>query len=417
MTIKDILLPYQAQFMTAPEHRKLWISGRQLGKSTTMAVCLARAALAKKNGLSLCVSVNSRSASEIVRKCQTVADAVYKLTKGQITYTAGFDHVNFSNGSRIMSLPSTSDSLRGFTAQCVCIDEAAYIANLDDVLQAIGPTLTRQPDADLILASTPAGKNGPFYDLWRRAQEDEAWYAQTTTVHDAIRMGLKVDLDALHTLCPDPDVFAQEYECIFQSEHGAWLDPEALLFEDFSDLPGDSWLGLDVGVKNDATGLVIAKQRGNQLVFEHLEYMRKTNFEDQFQHVRSLQTQKQISAGYVDAVGIGYGLSERIQREINWKIKPFTWTGANKTPAYEAFKADVLQKKIVFNRSFEQMVKDDIRMVSKVVTPDGHVKYTSERSSLGHGDIASALVLCHQAWRSMPQNMSMPTAVPMFSVF
>lgn len=76
-----------------------------------------------------------------------------------------------------MSLPSTSDSLRGFTAQCVCIDEAAYIANLDDVLQAIGPTLTRQPDADLILASTPAGKNGPFYDLWRRAQEDEAWYA------------------------------------------------------------------------------------------------------------------------------------------------------------------------------------------------------------------------------------------------
>lgn len=102
---------------------------------------------------------------------------------------------------------------------------------------------------------------------------------------------------------------------------------------------------------------------------------------------------------------------------MNGKIKPFSWTGTNKTPAYEAFKTDVLQKKIVFSRRFEQMILEDLRMVSKVITPDGKTKYTASRSNLGHGDIASALVLCHQAWRDMPESMSMPVAVPVFSVF
>lgn len=50
--------------------------------------------------------------------------------------------------------------------------------------------------------------NGPFYEMYARAREDEQWYVQTTTIHDAIRGGLEIDLDSLHSLCQDPDVFA-----------------------------------------------------------------------------------------------------------------------------------------------------------------------------------------------------------------
>lgn len=98
-------------------------------------------------------------------------------------------------------------------------------------------------------------------------------------------------------------------------------------------------------------------------------------------------------------------------------MKGFSWTGTNKTPAYEAFKADVIQRKIVFSKKFEQVLRDDIRMVSKMVTPDGKTKYTAARTNLGHGDISSALVLAHQAWRDMPQNFSMPIAVGFNSLF
>lgn len=141
------------------------------------------------------------------------------MTNGTIDYSSSFDSIKFSNGSRVLSLPSSTDgaNLRGFTASCVCVDEAAYVWHLDTILQAINPTLSRDKDAELILTTTPAGKNGPFYKLYEEACESDDWYVQRTTIHDAIADGLDVNLESLKTLCPDIDVFAQEYECKFSS--------------------------------------------------------------------------------------------------------------------------------------------------------------------------------------------------------
>lgn len=65
----DIFLPYQSDFFLNKKKRKIWISSRQVGKSFTIAGLLCYKALSKKNGLSLGISVNSRSAAEIIRKC------------------------------------------------------------------------------------------------------------------------------------------------------------------------------------------------------------------------------------------------------------------------------------------------------------------------------------------------------------
>lgn len=54
------------------------------------------------------------------------------------------------------------------------LDECAFIDNAYDVMQAIAPTLTRDPDAELVVASTPAGRAGLFWDLWSQAGDD--WY-------------------------------------------------------------------------------------------------------------------------------------------------------------------------------------------------------------------------------------------------
>ena len=45
----DIFLPYQKQFFLNDKKRKIWISGRQLGKSFTLAGVLCYKALSKKN--------------------------------------------------------------------------------------------------------------------------------------------------------------------------------------------------------------------------------------------------------------------------------------------------------------------------------------------------------------------------------
>lgn len=135
-TINDIFLPYQQKFVSSPKRRRVWVSARQIGKSFALAGLLVYRALTSKTKLSLCISTGARAAAEIIRKAAQFAEAVKIMTDGQITYTPAFDCIKFSNGGRVMSLPSSTDgaNLRGFTASCVCCDEACFIRNLEDII-------------------------------------------------------------------------------------------------------------------------------------------------------------------------------------------------------------------------------------------------------------------------------------------
>ena len=107
--IMDIFLPYQKKFFLNDKRREIWISSRQIGKSFTIAGILCYKSLSKKNGLSLCISTGSRAASEIIRKCEQFAEAIKVLSDGEIDYTSSFDSIKFNNGSRVLSLPSSTD--------------------------------------------------------------------------------------------------------------------------------------------------------------------------------------------------------------------------------------------------------------------------------------------------------------------
>ena len=101
------------------------------------------------------------------------------ILQPDITYSASSDCIRFSNGARIMSLPSGNpQSLRGFSVKggVVLIDEIGYIERPEDVWSAIIPTLTRDQNSELIVASTATGKDSFFYDLYRKALEDPTWY-------------------------------------------------------------------------------------------------------------------------------------------------------------------------------------------------------------------------------------------------
>ena len=95
-----------------------------------------------------------------------MAEAVHILCP-DITYSCSADKVQFSTGARVISLPSgNARALRGWTANLIVLDEAAYLERPEEVWSAISPTLTRDPDAELVVASTPAGAHGWFYDLY-----------------------------------------------------------------------------------------------------------------------------------------------------------------------------------------------------------------------------------------------------------
>lgn len=225
--------------------------------------------LQKKGTLGLCVSTGQRAASELLKKVKQMAEAVKVASKGLITYTDNADSVTFSTGSRIVSLPSNPDGLRGYTASVVCIDEAAFVPFIDEIYQAIAPTLTRDKTSELILCSTPAGCSGLFYELLQNT--DESWYVQTTTIEDAVKEGLQVDIGELKKLVGDPDVFQQEYMCVFSKEFGAFIDPEVIDFvDDIPEEQGGYYLGMDIGRKHDRTALTILKAIKDKIYLENV---------------------------------------------------------------------------------------------------------------------------------------------------
>lgn len=408
----DIFLPYQKEFFLNNKKRKIWISGRQLGKSFTIAGILCYKALYKKNGLSLCISTGARAASEIIRKCSQFAEAIKLLTEGNLDYTQSFDSIKFSNGCRVLSLPSSTDgaNLRGFSAQCVCVDESAYISHLDTILQAINPTLTRDKEAELILTTTPAGKNGYFYKLYEDAKYNDEWYVQHTSIFDAIKAGLKVDINALRSLCPDDEIFQQEYCCKFMSEYGGLIDISVLDWYEDKDINGTTYFGMDVGSKNDRSAMVVCKQVKDTTYLEDIIVLNKVSYENQLQICKQLNDKYKFKFGYVDETGIGNALAEFISKKVNSQIKGLSFTAANKTPMYEYLRSQIFQHKLFINKKFQSIIEQDFQNVQRIVTENGQVKFNAGRDQNGHSDITSALVLCLNAIRQNPVVFSNPQA-------
>lgn len=415
MTLLDILLPYQQQFVLAKQKRKIWLSSRQVGKSFGLAYIAAMKAATKKNGLSLCVSTGARAASELVKKCIQMAEAVKMLSNGLLDYTASADCVKFSNGSRVLSLPSGNPSaLRGYSAQAILLDECAFIERPDDVFAAIAPTLTRDPEAELIVASTPAGKSGFFWKLWNEAGDD--WYKQRTTIDDAAAQGLEVNIAELEKLVGDQEVFDIEYRCKFADSWSQMIDLR--LLDWYDKLPAGAntaYLGMDVGSTSDRTALVTLKELLGTFYVDDIVVMHKASYESQMSIVKQLHEREKYTSGYIDQNGIGSALAEFVSKQVSSRLRGFTWTGANKTPSYEALRAAVFDHKLKFNSKFRSIIEEDFQNVHRIVSETGKVQFEAGRSKQGHSDVTSAIVLALQAAKDNPVNLVEPQSYMRFS--
>ncbi len=113
-----------------------------------------------------------------------------------------------ANGSRVVSLPGTSETVRGFSAPDLIIeDEAAFVD--DTFYRAVRPMLAVS-GGRLILMSSPYGKRGHFYEAW---SEGGDWHRVEVPATDCPRITAKF-LDEERRALGDW-WFEQEYMCEF----------------------------------------------------------------------------------------------------------------------------------------------------------------------------------------------------------
>lgn len=218
--------PWQHRLLTAPAHRTLIAASRQTGKSTVVSgLSLRRAACGASV---LVVSPTQRQSSEMLSRVRALSAAGPARVVAESALS-----LRLACGGRVLALPGVPTAVRGYTADLVVIDEAAYVD--DATYRALRPTLAAT-GGDLVALSTPGGRRGWFYRAWHPEasgadvealdEEPEDWRKVAVTWRDNPRLSPAFVAEERREL--GAALFRQEYECEFVASEGALLDPDLL---------------------------------------------------------------------------------------------------------------------------------------------------------------------------------------------
>lgn len=144
----------------------LLCTGRQVGKTTTLAIKAARYMMQHKNSRIIVVSLTEDQAQLIIIMILTFFEKNYKTwLKRPYTKNITKNKIVLNNGSQVLSRPvgNTGDAVRGFTGDVLIIDEASRMP--EQVWTSAKPTLLTT-GGELWICSTPFGRKGYFYDCW-----------------------------------------------------------------------------------------------------------------------------------------------------------------------------------------------------------------------------------------------------------
>jgi hypothetical protein len=142
--------PWQVQVLQSPARRGLWLCSRQSGKSATAACLALHTALAHPGSLILLLSPSLRQSQELFKK---VHDAYRALGYPAPLLAESALRFEMVHGSRIISLPGTESTIRGYSGvELLDIDEASRVP--DELFFAVRPMLAVS-GGKLVALSTP----------------------------------------------------------------------------------------------------------------------------------------------------------------------------------------------------------------------------------------------------------------------
>jgi hypothetical protein len=173
---------WQASLLRDRPRRSLLLCSRQSGKSTVTALMALWTAIFEAPALVVLFSPSQRQSAELFR---SVMQFHSKLEGAPKLNSESVLKAEMENGSRILALPGTERTVRGYAnAGLVVIDEAARVE--DELIAAVRPMLaTSEGGGRLIALTTPAGKRGWFFEAWIGA---ENWTRVRVTAEDCPRI-------------------------------------------------------------------------------------------------------------------------------------------------------------------------------------------------------------------------------------
>ena len=245
-------------------------SSRQKGKSYLVGGLLLYYAINYANTKNYCLSPSFKQAKNIY---QTIVDAIIKSgivkTKNKTDLI-----ITLINGSTInFKSAEQREQLRGYTADFLCVDEAAFIP--DSIFYLVLPWVDAKK-APLLMVSSPFIKQGFFYQYFCYGLENS---------HNTVTIDWSSDVykQSIEEILPPSKL--EEYKQVlpknvFLTEYlGEWLDDDGTVFINIRNCIRQAHIGKDdklfVGLdwsnqgENDDTVISIFNQYGQQVYLKY----------------------------------------------------------------------------------------------------------------------------------------------------
>jgi hypothetical protein len=209
----------QIELLRSTSRRIIVNACRQFGKSSVSALLAVWACLYDAPSRVVLISPSQQQSGELYKKCLTFLE---RLPGVPLAKQSSTTRLELENGSRIISLPGSERTVRGYSASLVIIDEAARCP--DELINAVRPMLAASASGRLIFLSTPNGRRGIFYETWASGGED--WHRIQVRATECPRIAPEFLAEELRSL--GPLVYESEYACLFHDSDAAIFSSELI---------------------------------------------------------------------------------------------------------------------------------------------------------------------------------------------
>lgn len=382
--------PYQRRFLRDTSKRILFVGGRQIGKSTIVALKALWKAWCFSSQVILIVAPTLRQSKITFNKIRQMILGSKILRNDAVKIT--LNEIEFENGSKIHCLPSgrAGETIRGFTADMVIVDEGALVP--DEVFVAIMPSLAVR-NGDMIVLGSPMGKDGFFWKAWNSS----GWS--------------KHHVPATESPLVDEE-FIEEYrrthtEVEFRREILAEFTEQSDIFFPMDTVrqvaTGKRWSGRKEGYIYFA-GLDVARFGSDETVLVILVYDEKSEipFTMATYYTRAQSSISEtigwakryiyewdIKKIFIDETGLGAGVVDILREQLGDRIQGVIFSPQNRVEMYSTLRQTIMDRKIILLDDPKLMTQFENYSVSYTSTGGIRIK----KKQTGRDDIVDALAL------------------------
>jgi hypothetical protein len=358
----------QEKILNADKRYIVVMCGRRFGKSELSQILIIKEAL--KGGQVAYITPTYGLAEVFFERLSKVLPFKSNIKKLKI-YCPNEGSIEFFTGERL-------DNLRGRKFHLVIVDEAAFIADLEDGWNnSIRPTLTDY-EGKAVFLSTPRGKNF-FYSLFMKQGEND-WQSFKFSTYDNPHINPR-EIDEARIQLPEV-VFEQEYMAN-PSENSANPFGNAFIKRCVKPISAQPIVcyGIDLAKSVDYTVIIGLDKDGNVAYFDRF----------QMDWHNTKETIKRLPPApiVVDSTGVGDPILEDLLREgVN--IEGLKFTSQSKQQLMEGLASAIQQGRIGFP---EGVIVDELDVFEYQFTSHG-VRYSAPSGF--HDDTVMALALAWQ---------------------